>query len=259
METLGEQQNSSDEGHQERNSELQNYLREGKGLGSSYWTEEIQEQRRRSSNGSTKDERSFKLSTEENQERTRRSLSWPAEQNQGDERIRRNPTRRGFKAVVFSSLHNSMKRKRPRRSDSGLTIEDIRNPIEQEAVQLFRELLLKENLLPEKHDDYHNLLRDTYGYTEIDAKLEAQGKHKKQDIRTTAENCWGNKKLCVCAGPGGDSSQSQNVPQLCLEMTDFPKLWKVGHIAEIAGKCRLNPDSAQKLPGKASVGSYTPA
>lgn len=60
--------------------------------------------------------------------------------------------------VKSQKLRNSLKRRR-RRSGSLLAIKDIRDEQEQIAVDEFRQILLAENLLPARHDDYHILLR----------------------------------------------------------------------------------------------------
>ncbi|MCO5598445.1 hypothetical protein L7F22_052540 [Adiantum nelumboides] len=60
--------------------------------------------------------------------------------------------------VKSQKLRNSLKRRR-RRSGSLLAIKDIRDEQEQIAVDEFRQVLLGENLLPARHDDYHILLR----------------------------------------------------------------------------------------------------
>ncbi|KAH7290071.1 hypothetical protein KP509_30G030800 [Ceratopteris richardii] len=60
--------------------------------------------------------------------------------------------------VKSQKLRNSLKRRR-RRSGHVLAIKDIRDEKEQIAVEEFRQVLISENLLPGRHDDYHMLLR----------------------------------------------------------------------------------------------------
>eukprot|EP00252_Welwitschia_mirabilis_P003905 TRINITY_DN1399_c0_g1_i4.p1 TRINITY_DN1399_c0_g1~~TRINITY_DN1399_c0_g1_i4.p1 ORF type:complete len:641 (+),score=129.41 TRINITY_DN1399_c0_g1_i4:317-2239(+) len=71
-----------------------------------------------------------------------------------------NSNKCGFEAVhnVSPDFARSMKNS-CKKNDSSLIIKDIRNPKENDIVHSFRQLLLRENLLPEKHDDYHALLR----------------------------------------------------------------------------------------------------
>jgi ribosomal 30S subunit maturation factor RimM len=54
-------------------------------------------------------------------------------------------------------LRNSLTRRR--RKHIALEIRDIRDEQDQIAVEGFRQMLLEENLLPARHDDYHILLR----------------------------------------------------------------------------------------------------
>lgn len=60
-----------------------------------------------------------------------------------------------------SKLRQSMSKK-SRRSSSNVVsveIEDVHDPKDQEAVDGFRQVLLQDDMLPPRHDDFHILLR----------------------------------------------------------------------------------------------------
>ncbi|TVT98947.1 hypothetical protein EJB05_55760 [Eragrostis curvula] len=59
-----------------------------------------------------------------------------------------------------NKFRHSLRRKRKTRSDNhAFPIEDIRDAQELENVERFRRCLVAEGLLPERHDDYHTMLR----------------------------------------------------------------------------------------------------
>lgn len=67
------------------------------------------------------------------------------------------------KAISASSkFRHSLKRKNRKKSASrsnSVSIEDVRDFEELQVVDAFRQALILEELLPQKHDDYHMLLR----------------------------------------------------------------------------------------------------
>lgn len=84
-------------------------------------------------------------------------------ENSEDERRR---TKIGsFKKKALSAsnkLTHSLKKRGKRKVDfrtSSVSIEDIRDAEEERKVYAFRHELIAKDVLPEKHDDYHMLLR----------------------------------------------------------------------------------------------------
>lgn len=65
------------------------------------------------------------------------------------------------KALDASSRfkHSLKKKNRRKKTNRVVSIEDIRNIEELEAVDTFRQSLILDELLPAKHDDYHMMLR----------------------------------------------------------------------------------------------------
>ena len=67
-----------------------------------------------------------------------------------------------FKAMMKSRKlkHSLTRRSKKSHSCQGLfAIKDVRDEQEQRAVDAFRQVVIAENLLPKRHDDYHVLLR----------------------------------------------------------------------------------------------------
>lgn len=80
-------------------------------------------------------------------------------ENSEDERRRTRIGALKKKAINASTkFRHSLKKKRGRKV-SAFSIKDVRVAQEQEACDSFRQILLNEDLLPVKHDDYHMMLR----------------------------------------------------------------------------------------------------
>ncbi|XP_078438403.1 phosphatidylinositol/phosphatidylcholine transfer protein SFH9-like isoform X2 [Wolffia australiana] len=75
---------------------------------------------------------------------------------------RRRTKIRSFKKKALnasSKITCSLKKRGKRKVDYRFPIEDVRDAEEEKAVNAFRQELLLKNLLPDRHDDYHTMLR----------------------------------------------------------------------------------------------------
>lgn len=98
-----------------------------------------------------------------NQEEGKGKSGCEAETASEDERRRVRGRSLKKKAMSASTrLSHTLRKRGNRVADcrfASISIYDVRDAKEEQAVNAFREALLSKDLLPRRHDDYHTLLR----------------------------------------------------------------------------------------------------
>ncbi|CAO2178618.1 unnamed protein product [Urochloa humidicola] len=81
------------------------------------------------------------------------------EDSEGERKVKRGSFKKRAITAGHKFRHSLRRKSRTRSGNHAFSIEDIRDVQELETVERFRRCLLDEGLLPERHDDYHTMLR----------------------------------------------------------------------------------------------------
>ncbi|KAL6839848.1 hypothetical protein ACP4OV_029658 [Aristida adscensionis] len=79
--------------------------------------------------------------------------------SEGERKAKRGSLRKRAITAGNKFRHSLRKNRKPKSDNHVACIEDVRDAQELETVKRFRQCLLDEGLLPERHDDYHMMLR----------------------------------------------------------------------------------------------------
>ncbi|CAO2197957.1 unnamed protein product [Urochloa humidicola] len=89
----------------------------------------------------------------------KRECNSDEEDSEGERKVKRGSFKKRAITAGHKFRHSLRRKSRTRSGNSAVSIEDIRDVQELETVERFRRCLLEEGLLPERHDDYHTMLR----------------------------------------------------------------------------------------------------
>jgi len=89
----------------------------------------------------------------------KRECNSDEENSEGERKVRRGTFKKRAINAGHKFRHSLRRKSRTKSGNHVVSIEDVRDVQELEIVERFRRCLLDEGLLPERHDDYHTMLR----------------------------------------------------------------------------------------------------
>lgn len=89
----------------------------------------------------------------------KRECNSDEEHSEGERKVKRGSFKKRAITAGHKFRHSLRRKSRTKSGNHVVSIEDIRDDQELEIVERFRHCLLDEGLLPERHDDYHTMLR----------------------------------------------------------------------------------------------------